>query len=317
VAQSAPGLDAGPGRAGAGLAAPVVGVIVLHWGPVELTAACLASLRDAAYPALRAVVVDNAGSLDEGVLAAAGALPVDVIRPPANLGFAEGCGWGVTTALDAGVDYVFLLNNDAVVDRDCLGHLVAAARALGRPGILSPQIAFRDAPGTVWSRGGEFSLWGRGPRNAGWRQPVDVHRPVADVAWASGCAMLIDPAVIRAVGLFDPRFFAYCEDLDLSLRARRAGFQVAVVPAALVHHAAIYAPARMAQRVYYSTRNLLEVLRRHARWYHWVSLAPSLAVTWIGYFALLACWRRQPGLLVALVRGVVDAGRGRLGERAR
>ena len=43
--------------------------------------------------------------------------------------------------------------------------------------------------------------------------------------------MLIKPAVVQAVGSFDARFFAYCEDLDLSLRVRRAGFHVLLVPA--------------------------------------------------------------------------------------
>lgn len=233
--------------------------------------------------------------------------------PSRNLGFAEGCDWGIAAALNTGVEYIFLPNNDAVVNPDCLSTLISAAQSTPRAGLLSPQIAFQEALDTVWYRGGEFSLWGRGPRHTVWRQRVDTDLRPADVDYATGCAMLIDPAVIHAVGTFDARLFAYCEDVDFSLRARRAGFRALVVPAALVHHGTTYTHERGAQRVYYSIRNLLEVIRKHARWYHWIGFVPAFAVQWVGFFVLLACWRRQWGLIWAVGRGILDAVRGRLG----
>jgi GT2 family glycosyltransferase len=295
---------------------PVVGTVVLHWGARAATEACLESLRAAAYPAVRVFLVDNARCLDDATAQRAAPLPVEILRPPRNLGFAEGCDWGIAAALEAGADYVFLLNNDAVVSPQCLATLVSVARSTSRAGILSPQIAFQEATDRVWYRGGEFSLWGRGPRHTGWRERVETDRPPADVDYATGCAMLIDSAVIRAVGAFDARLFAYCEDVEFSLRARRAGFRALVVPAALVHHATLYTDRRRAQRVYYSIRNLLEVMRKHARWYHWISFVPAFAVQWVGFFLLLACRQRQWGLARAVGRGLLDGVQGRLGERS-
>lgn len=292
---------------------PVVGIIVLHWGAREATEACLESLRKATYTAVRVFLVDNARSLDEATAQQAAPLAIEIFRPPRNLGFAEGCDWGINAAVNAGVEYIFLLNNDAVVGRHCLETLVSVARSTPNSGVLSPQIAFQEATDKVWYRGGEFSPWGRGPRHTGWRQRVETNRPPADVDYATGCAMLIDPAVIRAVGTFDARLFAYCEDLDFSLRVRAAGFRVLVVPAALVHHGTTYTHERGAQRVYYSIRNLLEVMRKHARWYHWIGFVPAFAVQWVGFFVLLACWRRQWGLIWAVGRGLLDGVRGRLG----
>ena len=300
-------------NAGALRPVPVVGIVVLHWGSRQATEACLRSLQRSTYPAVRVFLVDNARSLDPTTAELAAPLAVDILRPPRNLGFAEGCGWGIAAALDAGVDYIFLLNNDAVVSRDCLEILVSAAKGTPGAGILSPQIAFQEEVDIVWYGGGEFSPWGRGPRHIGWRQRVDTNRPTADVDYATGCAMLIDPAVIHRVGAFDTRLFAYCEDVDFSLRARHAGFRVLVVPAALVHHGTTYADRRRAQRVYYSIRNLLEVMRKHALWYHWIGFVPAFAVQWVGFFLLLACWRRQWGLIPAVGRGLLDGVRGRLG----
>ena len=258
-------------------------------------------------------MVDNARSLDDATAHRAAPLAVEILRPPQNLGFAEGCAWGISAALEAKVDYIFLVNNDAVVSRHCLETLVAVARGTPGAGILSPQIAFQEARDQVWYRGGEFSLWGRGPRHTDWRRRVETERPPTDVDYATGCAMLIDPAVIHTVGAFDARLFAYCEDVDLSLRARRAGFRVLVVPAALVYHGTTYTGQRRAQRVYYSIRNLIEVMRKHARWYHWFGFIPAFAVQWIGFFMLLACWRRQWDLIPAIGRGLLDGVRGRLG----
>ena len=292
---------------------PDVGIVVLHWGAREATVACLESIRSAEYPSVRVFVVDNARSLDATITDRAAPMPIEILRPPRNLGFAEGCGWGIAAALKANVDYIFLLNNDAVVNRHCLETLVAVARHTPGAGILSPQIAFQEAPDQVWYRGGEFSLWGRGPRHTDWRRPVDTARSPTDVDYATGCAMLIDPAVIRTVGAFDARLFAYCEDVDFSLRARRAGFRVLVVPAALVHHGTTYTDARRAQRVYYSVRNLLTVMRTHARWYHWIGFVPAFAVQWVGFFVLLACRHRQWSVAWAVGRGLLDGARGRLG----
>ena len=212
-----------PSKAVASGSVPVVGIVLLHWGAREATEACLESLRKAAYPAIRVFLVDNARSLDDTTAHRAAPLAIEILHPPRNLGFAEGCDWGISAALDAGVEYIFLLNNDAVVSRHCLETLVSVARSTPRAGILSPQIAFQEAADKVWYRGGEFAPWGRGPRHTGWRQRVDTDRPPADVDYATGCAMLIDPAVIHTVGAFDTRLFAYCEDVDFSLRARRAG----------------------------------------------------------------------------------------------
>ena len=295
---------------------PVVGIVVLHWGAREATEACLSSLRGATSLKARVFLVDNEGSLDDATTDRAAPLAVEILRPPHNLGFAEGCNWGIAAALDAGVDYIFLLNNDAVASRDCLATLVSVARDTPSAGILSPQIAFQEAAGTVWYRGGEFSLWGRGPRHTGWRRRVETDRPPADVDYATGCAMLIDPAVIRTLGAFDTRLFAYCEDVDFSLRARRAGFRALVVPAALVHHSTTYTDRRRAQRVYYSIRNLLELMRKHARWYHWIAFVPTFAVRWVGFFVLLGCRHRQWEIVRAVGRGLHDGVCGRLGEQA-
>src|SRR5205823_14939305 len=143
----------------------------------------------------------------------------------------------------------------------CLRALREAARRYPGAGRLCPRIVSMADPARPWYVGGTFSLWCGIPVQDRARRGADPGALPYAVDYATGCAMLIRPAVIRAVGSFDPEFFAYCEDLDLSLRARRAGFTILFVPGSLVYHAVSDRPERAWLRIYYSTRNLLEVMR--------------------------------------------------------
>lgn len=293
-----------------------VGVVVLHWGPIDVTRRCLQSLSQVHYPGTRIFLVDNALTLPPSAPGWAFPLQVQILRPERNLGFSEGSAWGVSEALKHDVDYVLLLNNDAVVDARFLDCLVDAARKAPGAGLLCPQVAFLEHPDRVWYAGGQFSLWSGIPRHTNWQKPVNTSGPPREVDFATGCAVLIQPSLIRAIGSFDSRFFAYCEDVDLSIRARQAGFTILIVPASLIRHSAVYDDQRLFQRTYYSTRNLLEVMAKHATWVQWLTFIPNFLTRWIGFFLTIALLRRRPRLVKALTRGVVDFARRRLGERS-
>src|SRR3990172_8183916 len=108
--------------------APAVSTIVLNWNGLADTRECMGSLRKVDYPANRVIVVDNGSEADEAtILEQQFAGFVEVIRNPANLGFAGGMNVGIRRALEAGAEYVLLLNNDVTVDGRFLGGLVKDA----------------------------------------------------------------------------------------------------------------------------------------------------------------------------------------------
>jgi GT2 family glycosyltransferase len=294
-----------------------VAVVILHWGAAETTTRCLASLEAAAWPGRRTVlVIDNAGCLDVDVVGPTPPLEIEILRPHRNLGFCDGAALGLSSAMQKGADFVLLLNNDVVVDRDFLGHLLRVARRFGDAGLVSPQIVQMQDRSHAWYQGGRFSLWSGIPVQGHRRRVLAPDAPDREVEYATGCAMLVRPDVIRRVGTFDPRFFAYCEDLDLSIRARDAGFRVLFAPASVVYHDVSEDSGRVSLRIYYSTRNLIEVMRKHAAWYHWVGFVANFLPRWLGFFAVLAIMRRRPRYLTALIRGIVDVARRRLGQSA-
>ncbi|MSP12510.1 MAG: glycosyltransferase [Chloroflexi bacterium] len=218
----------------AALLQPGVIIGILTWNRREDTLACLKSLELLTYPNYHIMVVDNA-STDGTAEVVAQAFPqVKIIRNRANLGFATGSNQVAQWALQQGYPYVFFLNNDTLVYPDLLDHLVAVAEAHPDVGLLGPEVRYAAAPSRVWPA-------------AGYRQPLTLEatpvRPVdvagqaqVDVDYLLGCALLARTDFLRRLGGFDPRYFVYYEDHDLSLRAQAAGYRLLYAPQTYLLH---------------------------------------------------------------------------------
>ncbi len=213
---------------------PLVSVVVVNWNGERYLAPCLESLVRQTYPRLEIVVVDN-GSTDGSLalLRRDWAARVRLVEHPANLGFAGGSNSGIRAAEG---EYVALLNNDAVADPGWVGALVSAAESDPAIGMCASRIYVQDRPGVLDSAGLLISRDGVG-RGRGRLEPdgAEFARD-EDALVPSGCAALYRRAMLDRIGLFDEDFFAYCEDSDLGLRARLAGWRCRYAPSAIVHH---------------------------------------------------------------------------------
>ena len=207
--------------------------VVLSWNRRDDTLACLESLRG-----IETVCVDN-GSTDGSAEAVAESFPeVELIRHGENLGYAAGNNAGIRLALERGADWVWLVNNDAVVDAGAAAALEEAARVRPDAGVLACKVYFAEPPDLLWYAGGRFNLLlGYSGRQDGYGQRDDGRfDALRDVERATGAAMAISRAAIERAGLLDEDLFAYVEDVEWCLRIRRAGFAVVFVPGARVWH---------------------------------------------------------------------------------
>lgn len=216
-------------------AQPLVSAIVVNWNGLACVDACLTSLLSQTWPALEVIVVDNGsrdGSLE--LLRSRYGSRITLIESPVNLGFAGGNNLGIRAAKGA---YVALLNNDAVAEADWVRALVRAAEADPAVGMCASKILVLDAHGLIDSAGLLLSADGIG-RGRGRLEPDgDAYARGEDALVPSGCAALYRRAMLDEIGLFDEDFFAYCEDADLGLRGRLAGWRCRYAPDAIVHHA--------------------------------------------------------------------------------
>lgn len=234
-------------------AAPLC-VIIPSWNGWHLLQDCLNALdRQTVRPA-QIIVVDN-GSQDETVEQVGSRWPqVRMIVLRQNEGFAGGCNRGIEAA-DAGLDVV-LLNNDACPRPGWLEQLERAAGDLpDSVGVLSAKMIGSD--GLIDSTGDFLTSWGMAfQRGHGERDNGQYDRRTQIFSGCGG-ASLYRRAMLEDVGVFDEAFFAYYEDVDLCFRARLAGWDVRLVPAAVVVHEAGATSGRMhGFRRYHATRNL-------------------------------------------------------------
>lgn len=172
------------------------------------------------------IVVDNASS-DRSVELVRELLPqAKVLRTGANLGFGRANNLGLAQVT---TDYALLLNPDSLLSPDTLDRLMHATQRYPGAALLAPKLY--DAPGVL----------GECYRRAFYEDPGGPRiDPDGDLCtdFLTGAAMLLNMAIMRQVGFFDPWFFLYCEDDDLCLRTRRAGHSLVLVHDAQVQHRA-------------------------------------------------------------------------------
>ncbi len=290
-------------------AKPSVVTIVLNWNGKKVLGDCLSSLLASDYPKLQVMVVDN-GSADGSVEYLKDAFPmVRLLCNPANLGFAAGNNLGIRQVLKEETDYILLLNNDTMVDRECISHLVQVAENDPRYGALSPKIYYLDPPNRLWYAGGAFSLW-RGISEHWGRKAVDKgqYDTLREVTFVTGCALLIRGSVLQEVGLLDERLFNYAEDADLSVRILKAGHRLAYVPQARLWHREGFSALKhegQAYRYYLYIRNSLWVLTKHAHPMQLLVAYPFFMVNGILRLTLVALLQRDIRAAVAPLRAIV------------
>ncbi len=187
------------------------------------------------------VVVDNASTDDSVAMVESDFPACRLLALPENVGFGAA---NNRAAAAAGGDQLLLLNSDAWLDDGALPRLSAALDADPRLGLAAPELRYPDgrrqfawapATGVV---GEAVQMQRNRFESRAWahRVPPRWLRPVLGPGWFSAACILVRRAAFEAIGGFDEGFFLYFEDVDFSLRLRRAGWSLASVPGAVAHH---------------------------------------------------------------------------------
>lgn len=240
--------------------------VILNWNGGDLTRRCIEGLRKSDYADLTCVVVDN-GSSDGSPEALPKAFPdIGMVRNSTNVGFAGGSNQGIAWGLERGADYLLVLNNDAWVDPAMISSLVGTAASFQDGAAVIPKIYLGSDRSRFWFVRGRVNLWAGHFANPAYNLVDDGSFDCSpEVEYASGCCILIPRGILQQVGGFDASFFAYVEDVDWSIRCRRAGFRIILCPTAkLWHDVSVTGKRQPAMMRYLLTRNLLWTLRRYA-----------------------------------------------------
>ena len=254
------------------------------------------------------LIVDN-GSRDGSVEYLRGRFEqVEVIANDRNIGFAAGCNLGMRHALEVDAEYVLLINNDTIVDARLLSELLAEAECEPRAGMISPKIYYLEPPNLLWWAGGTYNPWLGIPEHIGWKK-TDTRQfdESRDIDWATGCALLLRCAALREAGLFDEEIFGNGEDLDLSLRMRKLGWQIRYAPkASLWHKEGCDYRRNVGEHVrkFTAARNILWVMHKHAGTLQWLTFWPYFLFRYVSVIAIGSLCRRDPKSAGAVLAGI-------------
>lgn len=211
-------------------------VIIPNWDGADMIPAAIESLRKQTL-GCDIIVVDN-DSHDKSL---------EILRPMAerkeiiliehtkNLGFAGGVNAGFRYAIKNNYKAAATINNDAIADENWLAYLYETLINNPKNAAVTCKILSEDGK-KMDSTGDWLSIWGLPyPRGRG-EATSKKYDDQTNILGASGGATIYRIEMLKQVGLFDEDFFAYYEDVDLSLRTRLAGWQILFEPRATVQH---------------------------------------------------------------------------------
>ena len=198
---------------------------------------------------------------------------IDLSISEKNLGFTGGNNLLIEKAKTVNSDYFLLLNPDTVVDKNFIIELIRASQKDSAIGLLSPKIYFykgfethperykeQDLGKVIWYGGGIID-WSN---IVGYHRQVDqidleVSQEIETTDFCTGCCMLVTKQAMEKLRSFDDKYFLNLEDLDLSVRAKKAGFRTVYVPKAIIWHKNALSKGGTGSSLedFYQTRNRL------------------------------------------------------------
>lgn len=193
--------------------------------------------------------------------------PLIFIRNGGNLGYAGGNNVGMRFAIEKlHAHYVWVLNNDTVVDRHAISHFAKAFELRPDAGVLGSRLMQYHAPDTIQALGGgalhpqigKDTQVGRGKReHDAMAQPMDLEHVI-------GASMFIRSDAVQNVGLLDESYFLYREETDWCLQMRKNGWRLVYCPESVVWHKEGRSVGfKSAMHDYYAVRNMLFLIKKH------------------------------------------------------
>ena len=216
---------------------PKVAVVTLNWNGVEHLEKFLPTAMDLNYPLYFVVVVDN-GSEDNSIDFVRKNFPsVHIIILNKNLGYSKGFNEGINYAIDLGVEYVLITNNDVKLHRDIIKEGIKLITTDKKIGYMSGKIynlnsnkIFQYAGGRVKENKNHMYSRGAGELDIGqYEEPMDFD-------YMDDVCSLVSAEMIKNIGAYDEDFFFDFEETEWNVRMKQNGYRIVYNPKMIAWH---------------------------------------------------------------------------------
>ena len=235
-----------------------VAIVIVNYNGLEDSAECIKKIISFDLET-KIVFVDNASKNNEADIIKKEFPQVICIRTDINNGYSAGCNIGMKYALEHGMEYIMILNNDTIIDEKMICILKEETKA---DVITVPKMFYFDEPNILWFAGGKIDKRTGKAENIGMNKPDNNVEESQLCSFATGCCFMIKADTIRKIGLMDESYFMYCEDQEYSLRAEKNNIKIMYVPKAKLWHkvSRTTGGSESAFCFYYLTRNRLKCI---------------------------------------------------------
>jgi len=268
---------------------PKVLIVIVNWNGKDILQECLESIKKLTYPRERykILVIDNASSDGSQQFVSQQYPDCSLFENNTNIGYVKAVNQGIEYGLQAETDYIWIFNNDVVVEENSLKKLVEVGEENEKIGVIAPVIYCYDDPEKIDNIGYSINFWIGRLKKLKYGQDVfkNHNERIADIDSILGCSNLIKTTVFKKVGLLRPLYELYFEETDFNTRVRRKNLRVVVVKEAKVlHKNASTMNKFIFRRAYLLLRNLFLFELFNARLKHLLIFIPYYFFVHIPYF---------------------------------
>ena len=251
-----------------------VAVIIVNWNKYDFTTKCIKSVLKNSYKNFRIILIDNEYKID-GFSDIIKNKKIHLIKNEINHGFSRAVNQGIKYSLQKKYDYVLLLNNDTLIQKDLIKLLIKQSHTYKQK-VVQPLILNFNAT-KIWNAGGRinnfFGIFYSRKKNKLYKS---YKKNNLLIEWFTGCCVLIHSDIFNEIGYFDENFFAYYEDADFSLRLKKRGYDIGLMDDSYLRHFGSISSktknekeGNLSPHIHYlNIRNHILVLKKHPKFFN-------------------------------------------------
>jgi len=228
-----------------------ISIIILNWNGKKILKKCLDSVKSQTFKNFETILVDNASEDGSQEFLRKDYPWVKLVENKKNFGYAKGNNIGIRSSKG---EYVLILNNDTVLDRNFLKEL---DNCKNKADILGVKNYFYDKKEIFWAVGAKLNKFTMRASLIGNKEKDNGQYDNADIEYTVGSAIFVDRKVFDKIGYLNEEYFCYYEETEWQTRALNKGFKIALCPKAKLWHRVAYSTGggKSPLSAYYLVRN--------------------------------------------------------------
>lgn len=280
-----------------------IAFVILNYNNLTDTIECIQSIHKNKNKDYIVIIVDNASTDGSGQkLKQIFTEDICLLRNK-NDGYAAGNNFGIQHALQLGVDYICILNNDVVIPENFVDTVFKSMESNPKISIIGPVVCNYNARELVQSAGAKVDLWtGRGKLLYNNMNVDKLPNNLVTCDYLSGAAFIARTDVFNQVGLLPEFYFLYFEETDWFFKARRQGVIMECIPDLKVYHKGSASVNKVkGLSAYYMTRNQVIFEWRNA---NSIQFGVFIFYALLRYIYLIFRKRQKSNVLLAFINGI-------------